>query len=58
VSAEIIEEIKTEIIVQGIVDSDLKITYIYRPKSNRRVTSCVLEISPVVRRNLMKRSRM
>jgi len=54
------KEIKTEV-AQNLeeVDSDLKdLTYIYRLKNNRRVTNCVLEISPVVRKNLMKNDRI
>ncbi|EGI70971.1 hypothetical protein G5I_00217 [Acromyrmex echinatior] len=46
----------TELVNAGlkVADSDLKVTYIYRPKGNRKVTSCVLEISSVIRRYLMK----
>ena len=55
------EEIKTEINqnLDGVTDSDLKVTYIIgRRPSNRSVTSCVLEISPIVRKNLIKSGRI
>jgi len=55
------KEIKTEVAqnLEEVADSDLKdLTYIYSLKNNRRVTNCVLEISPVVRKNLMKSGRI
>ena len=51
------EEIKTEIIAQNLddaADQDLKVTNLYKPRNNRRVTSCVLEVSPIIRRVLLK----
>lgn len=55
------EEIRDELAAQNLsIDAarDLKIVFIFTPKQNRNTTSCVLEVSPAVRRNLLKCGRI
>ena len=55
------EEISKELIAQNL-DGDkqvnIKIIYIYKPKSNKNFTSCVIEVSPEVHRRLLASARI
>jgi len=55
------EEIKKELIAQNLnndKDVELQIIYIYKPKPNKTVTSCVIEVSPEVRKRLLANGRI
>ncbi|CAL1678840.1 unnamed protein product [Lasius platythorax] len=55
------EEIKRELIAQNLSDCNenhLKVIYLYRVKDNRKNTSCVIEVTPEVRRRLFENGRI
>ncbi|XP_020294518.1 uncharacterized protein LOC109860075 [Pseudomyrmex gracilis] len=55
------EEIVEEIIAQNLADInkiDIKVVYTYPAKPDNRTTSCVLEVSPLIRNILLKRGRI
>lgn len=63
VPAEMIpKEIKEELITQnldGDTTSDLKVIYIYQPKTDKFYhTSCVLEVAPEIRKKLLNTERI
>lgn len=54
-------EIKDELIAQnldGDASSEVKAVYIFPPRENKRTTSCILEVSFVVRNALVKEGRI
>lgn len=54
-------EIKDELIVQNLKeksDLDVKVIYIFKNKPNRKSTSCILEVSPAVRKALHSNGRI
>ncbi|CAL1672107.1 unnamed protein product [Lasius platythorax] len=55
------EDIKRDLMAQnlnGFHNDDVKIIYIYPLKQNRSTTSCVIEVSPAIRRALFNRGRI
>ena len=55
------EEIKKELVAQNLeedVAEQIKIVYRFKPKQDRRTSSCILEVSPAVRRTLLERGRV
>lgn len=50
------EEIREDVIAQnlnGDASADLKVVYVYQPKIDKKYTSCVLQVSPNIRRQLL-----
>lgn len=55
------DDIKSELIAQNLNEdqaNEVKVIYIYPPKQKRRTTSCVIEVSPAVRRSFLDRGRI
>lgn len=54
------EEIRRELIAQnlsGDAAGSIKVIYIFKPKQNKRTTSCILEVSPAARKAFIKCGR-
>ncbi|KAL6419272.1 hypothetical protein ACFW04_014001 [Cataglyphis niger] len=55
------EEIEDELLAQNFSDvsaNDVKIVYIFTPKQDRRITSCILDVTLAVRRILLGSGRI
>lgn len=50
------DDIESEIVALNLKDiakSEVKVIYIFPPRNNRRITNCIIEISPNVRSRLL-----
>ncbi|KMQ82974.1 putative 50 kda protein in type i retrotransposable element r1dm, partial [Lasius niger] len=55
------DEIGKELVAQNLgsdAGGDLKVVYVYPAKTNRRYTSCILEVTPALRGALLKNGRV
>ncbi|KAL6423097.1 hypothetical protein ACFW04_010528 [Cataglyphis niger] len=51
-----IDKIEDELLIQNLSDvaaNDVKVVYIFTPKQDRRITSCILKVTLAVRRTLL-----
>lgn len=55
------DEIKNELIAQNLQNTpakEIKVVYVFKPRPDKRIKSCILEITPYIRKELLNSGRI